>query len=140
MMRDALAISGKLLRRSVNDLSETLGAGSFGTVFKGLDTVTKRPVAVKVMEEDDAAAVQAAMEELALLQELRHPAIVQALAVDKTSGQLQMVFAFLGGGSLADTLQRRGVLELDMLRKVCRMRLPTCTGSASPTGISSPTT
>ena len=61
------------------DPSQMLGAGSFGTVFKRLDTVTKRPVAVKVMEE-------ASREELALLQELRHPAILQALAVDETFG------------------------------------------------------
>ena len=63
--------------------------------------------------QDDGDAVQAAREELALLQGLRpdakphgagkfarllrHPAIVQALAVDETSGQLQMVFAFLSG-------------------------------------------
>ncbi|OLP86647.1 hypothetical protein AK812_SmicGene32226 [Symbiodinium microadriaticum] len=51
------------------DPSQMLGAGSFGTVFKRLDTVTKRPVAVKVMEE-----------------ELRHPAILQAVAVDGTFG------------------------------------------------------
>eukprot|EP00439_Symbiodinium_sp_Y106_P013576 s4424_g1.t4 len=65
--------------------------------------------------QDDGDAVQAAREELALLQGLRpdakphgagkfarllrHPAIVQALAVDETSGQLQMVFAFLSGAS-----------------------------------------
>eukprot|EP00439_Symbiodinium_sp_Y106_P011056 s4424_g1.t1 len=101
--------------------------------------------------QDDGDAVQAAREELALLQGLRpdakphgagkfarllrHPAIVQALAVDETSGQLQMVFAFLSGGSLAEALQRRGVFDVDALRKVTA---PAAGAQATASSASSP--
>ena len=57
--------------------SKTIGAGSFGRVYLGTVTETRKKVAIKSLQKDamDAKELDRAMREIHILQKLRHPNI-----------------------------------------------------------------
>ena len=55
-----------------------LGEGSYGEVFKAVDTTTQQIFAVKIirLEKDEEGVSQTTLRELAILQSLKHPNII----------------------------------------------------------------
>jgi serine/threonine protein kinase len=89
-----------------------ISSGTFGRVYRADDPKSGVVVAIKVLRKrwsDDPHSIELFEREGKLGLTLRHPAIVQTLAVDKdsTTGQHFMVMEFVEGGNLRDLLAIR---------------------------------
>jgi eukaryotic-like serine/threonine-protein kinase len=82
-----------------------IGAGASAVVFRGIDTASRRPVAVKVFPPT-ARAVRFDRD-LRALGRLKHPGIVQFLDHGVADGRPYLVLELIEGGSLADRLAVR---------------------------------
>jgi cyclin-dependent kinase len=76
---------------------EKIGEGSYGVVYKGLDTSTNEIVALKKirLETEDEGVPSTAIREIALLRELRHPNVVCLREVVHADARLYLVFEFV---------------------------------------------
>ena len=110
-------------------LEGRLGAGGMSTVFKALDTVLERPVAVKLLAEhlaDDEAFVARFRREALAAARLQHPNIVQVFdsGRDPDSDRHYIVMEYVEGPSCADLLRDQEHLEIDdavdIVRDACR--------------------
>lgn len=110
--------------------SETLGSGSFGTVFKG--SWGKRNVAVKqfrTREEIDSFLV-----ELKQLSNVKHPNIVTLYGASTFSDSAYLIMEYAEGGSLNYLLHENKQQEYD-LRHACIWAAQTAKGVAYLHGI-----
>ncbi|UCG53374.1 MAG: protein kinase [Candidatus Latescibacterota bacterium] len=89
-------------------ITEKLGQGGMGVVFKAEDTKLNRTVALKFLppnalanEEDKARFVHEARAAAAL----HHPNICTVYEINETEGQTFISMAYLPGGSLKDKIQ-----------------------------------
>ena len=110
-------------------IDSRLGAGGMSTVFRALDTVLERAVAVKLLAEhlaDDEAFVARFRREALAAARLQHPNIVQVFdsGRDRDSGRHYIVMEYVQGASCADLLRERRMLEIeeavDVLTDACR--------------------
>ena len=110
-------------------IDSRLGAGGMSTVFRALDTVLERSVAVKLLAEhlaDDDAFVARFRREALAAARLQHPNIVQVFdsGRDADSGRHYIVMEYVEGPSCADLLRERHMLEIeeavDVLSDACR--------------------
>ncbi len=100
-------------------LEEPIAKGGMATVWRARDEVLARRVAVKVLHSDlaqDADFVARFKREALAAARLTHPAIVSIYDTGEQStgdGAVHhyIVMEYCGGGTLADVLQREGVLE-----------------------------
>jgi serine/threonine protein kinase len=93
-----------------------IAAGSFGRVYRGDDPRTGRVVAIKVLRRkwsDDKHGIELFEREGKLGLALKHPNIVEILAVDRdpVSRQYYIVMEFVEGGNLRELLRIRKKLE-----------------------------
>ena len=99
------------------ELEYLIGEGGVGRVYKGRDTQTGQPVAIKVLRPeillDAPDLVERFRREGELLRELQHPNIVQVLATYEEKGQGYIVMEYAAGGSLADLLRQQPQLPLE---------------------------
>ena len=94
-------------------LERLAGTGGMGAVFQGYDRKTGDLVAVKVLADHDAEAINRFEQEAKTLAELGHPNIVRYVAHGTTpEGKQYLVMEWLEGESLAARLDR-GRLSLD---------------------------
>lgn len=90
-------------------IESKLGSGAFGSVFKAVHRDSGTPVAVKRLCErfacwDDCLALR----EVRALCALRHPSLIQLLAVVRErTGRLYLIFE-LAGGSVYEAIRDRG--------------------------------
>ena len=102
-----------------------LGAGGMSTVYRAMDGVLERPVAVKLLAEhlaeDDAFVARFRREALAAAR-LQHPNIVQVFdsGRDIDSGRHYIVMELVDGPSCADLLRDCGTLEIDTAVRTVR--------------------
>ena len=89
---------------------ELLGHGSSGEVWRGQAISGGAPVALKRLPVGDAAQVQAARSEAALLSTLDHPHLIRLHELVPAGDTVVLVLDLAAGGSLADLLSRRGRL------------------------------
>jgi eukaryotic-like serine/threonine-protein kinase len=106
-------------------LEGRLGAGGMSTVFKALDTVLERPVAVKLLAEhlaDDEAFVARFRREARAAARLQHPNIVQVFdsGLDEPSGRHYIVMEYVEGPSCADLIRDQGVLDIEQAVGIVR--------------------
>jgi len=99
-------------------IDSRLGAGGMSTVFRALDTVLERAVAVKLLAEhlaDDDAFVARFRREALAAARLQHPNIVQVFdsGRDADSGRHYIVMEYVDGASCADLLRERHMLEIE---------------------------
>jgi eukaryotic-like serine/threonine-protein kinase len=90
-------------------LVERIGAGGFGTVYRGLDERLERPVAVKVIETRGRAGRRVLREAQAAAR-LNHPAIVTLYELGESGGRAYLVSELVEGGTL-DELAADGALS-----------------------------
>src|SRR6185369_10235505 len=93
-----------------------IASGSFGRVYRADDPNTGTVVAVKVLRHkwsDDKHSIDLFEREAKLGISMRHPNVVQILAVnqDTASKQYYMVMEFVEGGNLRDFMTIRKKLE-----------------------------
>jgi eukaryotic-like serine/threonine-protein kinase len=91
------------------DLLEELGGGSFGAVFRAVDTELDREVAVKILRAGRLARaddVERFLREAKSAARLKHPGIVSLYHVDQTpDGVCYLVEELVRGQTLAERLQ-----------------------------------
>ncbi len=101
----ATVISGRY------QLGDRLGSGGMSTVYKAIDRVLERTVAVKVLAEhlsDDDKFVARFRREALAVAKLIHPNIVQVYDTGVDDGRHYIVMEYVEGRSGAQLLQTRG--------------------------------
>ncbi|KAK7503991.1 hypothetical protein BaRGS_00004723 [Batillaria attramentaria] len=92
------------IQREVITFKEKLGAGNFGEVWKG-KLYEKSEVAVKTLKKGQMSP-GAFLQEARTMHELRHPKLVQLLAVCTKGDDLLIVTEFMANGSLLSFLRK----------------------------------
>ncbi len=95
---------------------EKLGEGGMGAVYKGIDTMLDREVAIKSLRPELAsqtAIVERFRSEAVTLAKLNHPNIATLYALFRQGDELYMVLEYVRGQSLDEILSRRGALDAD---------------------------
>jgi eukaryotic-like serine/threonine-protein kinase len=90
-----------------------LGSGGMSTVYKAMDTILERTVAVKVLAEhlsDDERFVMRFRHEALAVAKLVHPNIVQVYDTGEDAHQHYIVMEYVEGRSGAQLLQAKGTL------------------------------
>jgi serine/threonine protein kinase len=102
-------------------LEEKIGSGRFGDVYRGVDTMLEREVAVKVLKPEwtnDTEFVLQFQNEARLAAKIDHPNVVMVYDVGEVEGRFMIAMEYLPGGSLADRIEQakeagRPGLEVD---------------------------
>eukprot|EP01065_Artemidia_motanka_P045745 TRINITY_DN6784_c1_g1_i1.p1 TRINITY_DN6784_c1_g1~~TRINITY_DN6784_c1_g1_i1.p1 ORF type:complete len:876 (+),score=236.17 TRINITY_DN6784_c1_g1_i1:89-2716(+) len=102
-----------------------LGAGGFGTVYKGIDQLTGQFVAVKEVGVEQLNRDDEVRHEFDLLQTLRHENIVRYIDFELTCDgkSLRIYLEYVEGGSLAQVLTQFGALGEAVVRTYTRQVL-----------------
>ena len=103
-------------------ISDPLGAGGMGEVYRATDTRLKRQVAVKILppalsgDQDRLARFQREAEVLA---SLNHPNIAAVYGLEETDGVKALVMELVGGPTLADRIAQ-GAIPIDEAFPIAR--------------------
>lgn len=95
---------------------QALGEGGVGMVYKGVDTMLDREVAIKVLRPELASqtsVVERFRSEAVTLAKLSHPNIATLYSLFRDGQDLLMVLEFIKGETLDHTLHRRGKIPTD---------------------------
>ncbi len=105
-----------------------LGQGGMGSVYRGLDTQTQTPVAIKVLKPDLVSREPGVLErfnrEGNALRQLNHPNIVQMLAAHSETNPITevenhyLVMEYVSGGSLRGLMDRRRQLPIRQVLEI----------------------
>lgn len=98
-------------------LLRKIQSGSFGHVYRAIDTTNGRQVAVKVLRRrwsQDKQWINQFVREGTVGMSLKHPNIVETLAVDRDphSKQYYLAMEFVDGGNLRELLKKTGKLSI----------------------------
>ena len=102
-------------------ITEELGRGAYGVVFRATDEVLGREVALKeipVQLSNDEFAAPRFRQEARALAKLNHPNIVQVYDFIEHQNRMWMVIELVQGGDLASYLARQGFLSA---QETCRL-------------------
>jgi serine/threonine-protein kinase 24/25/MST4 len=92
-------------------LQERIGKGAFGAVYKAIDKRTGTPVAVKVIDFEDAEdEIEDIQQEIAVLSQCDSNYVTRYYGSYLKDTKLWIVMEFLGGGSVLD-LMKPGPLD-----------------------------
>lgn len=92
----------------------TIGAGSMGEVFKGIDTGLNRKVAIKILSEKhrDSPELRARfVREGRAVAAISHPNVVQVFATGSHDERPYIAMELLDGSDLGSTVEKRGPLD-----------------------------
>ncbi len=96
-----------------------LGQGGMGAVYKGIDTQTGAPVAIKLLKSDVIANNPEIVDRFRLegeaLRQLNHPNIVKMLDAVEEDDMHYLVMEYVGGGSLRDLLDKHPRLSIQRI-------------------------
>lgn len=114
------------------------GEGGFSTVWRGFDTVLRRPVAVKLRRKEHLLSEDARrrfIREAEIAARLVHPHIVTVFEVGEDNGREFIATEFCAGGSLADwLLAHPGPMEPKVAARLLRA-LATAVAHAHAAGV-----
>lgn len=105
------------------ELLQRVGAGTYGDVYKALDTVTSELAAVKIVKLDPGDDISSLQQEITILRECRHPNVVAYIGSYLRNDRLWICMEFCGGGSLQEIYHATGPLEERQIAYVCREAL-----------------
>ncbi len=98
------------------EVTDWLGPGGMGVVFKAFDETLNRFVAIKLMAPQwsaDAAARRRFSREAQAAAAISHPHVVTIHAVGEWRGRSYLVMEYISGPSLAQRIRERAPLELN---------------------------
>ncbi|HXG82451.1 MAG TPA: serine/threonine-protein kinase [Pyrinomonadaceae bacterium] len=93
-----------------------LGEGGMGAVYKGVDTMLDREVAIKALKPELASQtsiVERFRSEAVTLAKLNHPNIAALYTMFRQGEELYMVLEFVRGETLDTIIQKRGALPAE---------------------------
>jgi serine/threonine protein kinase len=91
------------------DLGATLGVGTVGTVYCATEKKTGRAVAIKILQRmvsEDKLVRARFRREIAILQRVKHPNIIEFYGSGENDGLLFYVMELVEGGSVKDLLRQ----------------------------------
>jgi len=89
------------------ELSDQVGVGGMGEVYRATDTNLKRSVAIKVLPETvakDASRLARFQREAETLAALNHPHVAQIYGLETTAGITALVMELVEGPTLAERI------------------------------------
>lgn len=97
------------------ELSEFVGGGGMGAVFRATDTSMGRTVAVKVLSRDhtDEETIRRFRNEAQSAARLDHPNIARAYYVGEHEGWNFIVFEYVQGANLRELVENKGPLPVE---------------------------
>jgi len=134
MTDDAAGLRVALGRRYV--IERELGRGGMATVYLAEDVKHRRPVAVKVLRPELAAAIgsERFLREIDIAARLNHPHIVALYDSGEADGFLYYVMPYIKGESLRARLDREHRLPLDTALTIAR-QMASALGYAHAQGV-----
>ncbi len=105
------------------EITEQLGAGGMGEVYRARDTSLDRDVAIKVLPEDfasDAVRLARFEREAKLLASLNHPNIATIHGFDESDGVRFIAMELIEGQSLAERIEASGRIDVDEALEIAR--------------------
>lgn len=113
-------IAGRYLIENLH--LDRIGRGGAGNVYRAMDNVTGRPVAIKHFKPEliaaDRSLVARFEREGEALRRLNHPNIVTMLATVHEGDEYYLVMEYVSGGSLAELLERERQLPLARVMRI----------------------
>jgi serine/threonine-protein kinase len=91
-----------------------LGEGGMGAVYRAVDTMIQREVAIKALRPEIAAqpdVLERFRSEAVLLAKLNHPAVAQLYAFFSETGQFYMVMEYVAGDTFERVIQKQGAID-----------------------------
>jgi serine/threonine protein kinase len=122
---------GSLGRLGAYEVTDVLGHGGFGVVFKAFDPALGRPVAIKVLAPQlatSAAARGRFAREARAAAAVVHENVVAIHAVDSWKDLPYLVMPYIAGQSLQERVDRDGPMDL---KAILRIGIQTAQGLAS---------
>jgi DNA-binding SARP family transcriptional activator/ABC-type branched-subunit amino acid transport system ATPase component len=99
-----------------------LGQGGMGNVYRGLDTQSGEPVAIKVLKPEVVAAnpdlVERFVREGEALRQLNHPNIVKLFAAAEQDDHHYLVMEYVDGSSLQELLKQENLLPISRVLEI----------------------
>src|SRR6185436_5797239 len=98
------------------EISDEIGRGGMGVVFRARDVRLRRAVAIKLLPPELAFRNEVRsrfLREAQTAAQLSHPNIVPIYSVDEVEGLVFFVMALVEGENLAKRLHESGVLPVD---------------------------
>ena len=112
-------------------LFESIGAGAFGTVYRGWDPTLDREVAVKLLP-DGAADADHPLEEARNLARVRHSNVVVVYGADRDRDEVGIWMEHIQGHTLADMVHDGGPMSA---REVTGIGIDLCRALAALHGV-----
>ncbi len=94
-------------------IQDKLGEGGMGAVYRGVDTMVERTVAVKVLKPEIAGnpeIVERFRTEAVTLARLNHPSIATLYTFFREGAEYFMVMEFVSGSTLEDAIRSTGAM------------------------------
>jgi serine/threonine-protein kinase len=92
-------------------LSEAVGTGSMGTVYRAISSKDHKPYAVKVLPRRSMWNARMARRQVTAFEKCKHPAVVPFVDVGTAGAMHYLAWPFVEGESLQSLVQRTGRLE-----------------------------